>query len=402
MVSDFPFQSEMHKSAWLAGLLTLLARAAFDGPAPLFLVDANVRAAGKGMLLEVISRIVTGNPFPVVSYPSGSKDGEEELRKKITTILMYGDRLVLFDNLTGGFGDGTLDRCLTSTEWQDRQLGSNRQFRAPVDATFFATGNNVAVRADTARRICHVRLESPHERPEDRGDFKRLNLIRWVLDNRERLLSGALTILRGYHAAGRPDQGLKPWGSFESWSRLVRNAVVWCGLPDPGETRQVIQEQADETAQGLRLLIAAIELIDPDRNGLTAGEIVGAADGESSFCPENARAMLATSLDMLIAKRDSRKLGYRLRHLKRRVVDGRFLDLAGRSDTYANRWVVVPVAQFQQGEPCPPCPRSPSADGGHGAHEGHDSARAERNGVAANGQPGRTGELFREPGRLPD
>jgi hypothetical protein len=262
------------------------------------------------MLLEVISRVVTGNPFPVLSYPAGSKDGEEELRKKITTVLMYGDRLILLDNLTGGFGDGTLDRCLTSTEWQDRQLGSNRQFRGRMDVTFYATGNNVAVRADTARRICHIRLESPEERPEDRADFKRPHLVAWVMDNRPRLLRAALTILRAYHLAGRPDPGLKPWGSFESWSRLVRNAVAWCGLPDPGETRQVVQEQADETGRGLRQLLAALELIDPDRRGLTAAEIVGRAyDPDTRDSPE-VREMLVAAIEALVSRPDGRKLGY--------------------------------------------------------------------------------------------
>jgi hypothetical protein len=345
VVSDFPFAADMHKAAWLAGLLTPLARPAFEGPAPLFLVDANVRAAGKGMLLEVISRLVTGNPFPILSYPAGSKDGEEELRKKITTVLMYGDRMVLLDNLTGGFGDGTLDRCLTSTEWQDRQLGSNRQFRGPMDVTFYATGNNVVVRADTARRVCHVRLESPEERPEERGDFKRPHLISWVLDERERLLSAALTILRAYHLAGRPDLGLKPWGSFESWSRVVRSAVAWCGLPDPGETRQVVQEQADETGRGLRQLLVALELIDPDRRGLTAAEIVGRAYDEDARDSPEVREMLVAALEALISKPDGRRLGYRLRHLRKRVVDGRFLDLAGQEGG-VNRWVVRPSREF--------------------------------------------------------
>ena len=160
-VGDFPFASGMHKAAWLAALLTPLTRAAFDGPAPLFLVDANVRAAGKGLSLEVISRIVTGNPFPVISYPVNPKDCEEELRKKITTFLLYGERLALFDNLTGAFGDATLDRALTSNEWQDRRLGSNTQFRGPMSVTFYGTGNNVIIKADTARRIRHIRLESP-------------------------------------------------------------------------------------------------------------------------------------------------------------------------------------------------------------------------------------------------
>src|SRR5262249_12960756 len=74
VVGDVPFAAPMHTSAWLAALLTPLARPAFDGPAPLFLVDANVRAAGKGLCLEVVSRVVTGNPFPVISYPANAMD----------------------------------------------------------------------------------------------------------------------------------------------------------------------------------------------------------------------------------------------------------------------------------------------------------------------------------------
>ena len=202
VVGDVPFAYDMHRSAWIAALLTPLARPAFVGPAPLFLADANIRAAGKGLCLEVISSIVTGNPFPVISYPANQQDREEELRKKITTILMYGDRLALFDNLTGNLGDGTLDRALTCTEWQDRRLGSNTQFRGPLTVTFYATGNNVSIEGDTARRICHIRLESAHERPEERSDVKRPNLIRWVMENRERLLACVLTILKAYHLAG--------------------------------------------------------------------------------------------------------------------------------------------------------------------------------------------------------
>src|SRR5262249_21889905 len=47
VVADFPFERDIHRAAWLAALLTPLARFAFPGPAPLFLADANVRAAGK-------------------------------------------------------------------------------------------------------------------------------------------------------------------------------------------------------------------------------------------------------------------------------------------------------------------------------------------------------------------
>lgn len=362
-VADFPFQAEMHKSAWLSALLTPVARSAFDGPAPLFLADANVRAAGKGMLLEIISRILTRNPFPIISYPANRTDSEEELRKKITTFLLYGDRLALFDNLTGGFGDGTLDRALTGTEWQDRLLGGNRQYRGPLTVTFYATGNNVIIRADTARRICHIRLESPLERPEERSNFRRPHIIQWVVDNREALLCRALTILRAYYVAGRPDLKLKPWGSFEAWSRLVRNAIVWCGLADPGDTRAVIQEQADESLQGLRQLVVALDMIDPERNGLTAGEIVGAGfDAGSPHSPE-VREMLCTAINALVAKPDARKLGTKLRGLRRRVVDDRYIDLSGEDRRRVNRWAVFDLQSFA------------SKGRGHAPHAPHPPVR---------------------------
>jgi hypothetical protein len=86
VVADFPFERDVHRAAWLAALLTPLARFAFAGPAPLFLVDANVRAAGKGLLLDCISRIVTGERFTIATYTSD----EDELRKRITTLVLAG------------------------------------------------------------------------------------------------------------------------------------------------------------------------------------------------------------------------------------------------------------------------------------------------------------------------
>ncbi len=167
-----------------------------------------MRAAGKGLLLDCISRIVTGERFTVATYTAD----EDELRKRITSIVLAGDRLVMFDNLGGKFGNATLDAALTGTRWKDRLLGVNRMVAAPMYQTWYATGNNVAVAADTARRICHCRLESPLERPEERSDLRHRDRLGWVGANRGRLLAAALTILRGYCAAGRLDQRLPAWG----------------------------------------------------------------------------------------------------------------------------------------------------------------------------------------------
>ncbi len=116
---------------------------------------------------------------------------------------------------------------------------------------------HVVLLADTARRVCHIRLESPEENPENRSDLRHPNLEAYIRRRRGELLAAALTILVGYIRNGRPDQDLPAWGSFEGWSGLVRSAVVWAGLPDPAATRHELAEQADVTASHLGLLLDA-------------------------------------------------------------------------------------------------------------------------------------------------
>src|SRR5262249_51533648 len=157
---------------------------------------------------------------------------------------------------------------------KDRVLGANRMAEAPLYMTWYATGNNVAVAADTARRICHCRLEAPEERPEERQNFRHPNLLGWGGGNRAALLAAALTILRGYCAAGQPNQLLPAWGSFEGWSGLVRSAVVWIEMPDPGDTRLLLQEHADLGAESMSVILASWEKLDPARRGLTTAEVV--------------------------------------------------------------------------------------------------------------------------------
>src|SRR5262249_27707687 len=147
--------------------------------------------------------------------------------------------------------------------WKDRVLGVNRVYDGPLNVCWVATGNNVQLQADTARRCSHCRIETQVERPELQSGFKHPDLRKHVRANRGPLLSAALTILRGWYVAGCPQQGLKPWGSFEGWSGVVREAVVFAGLPDPGETRLALQTMADRDAQAVSLLIDALARMDP-------------------------------------------------------------------------------------------------------------------------------------------
>jgi hypothetical protein len=207
-IADFPFERPDHRAAWFAGLLTPLAWFGFDGPAPMCLIDGNVRGVGKGLLADVIALTLTGRRFPVMSYTAE----REELRKKITSLAMEGERLVLLDNLSSAVGNDVLDMALTADWWKDRVLGVNKVYDGPLHVAWFATGNNVQLHADTARRCSHCRLETPAERPELRADVRYPDLRAHVRAHRGTLLSAALTMLRAWYTAGRPKNGLPPRG----------------------------------------------------------------------------------------------------------------------------------------------------------------------------------------------
>lgn len=339
VVSDFRFESDEHKAAWLAGMLTPLARFAYAGPSPLFLIDANVRGAGKGLLAQTIGVIFLGREMPVSSYAHDS----EEMRKKITTIAIAGDRLILLDNLEGLFGNDSIDRALTSTIWKDRILGKSEQVELPLLPVWYATGNNVQVAADTTRRIIHIRLDVLEEHPEDRTGFRHPDLLAWIAQNRGRLLTHAITILAAFIRAGRPSQNLVPFGSFEGWSSIVREAVVWVGLPDPCLTRTRLVESADTTADALAQLVSAWKRYDVDLGGFVVAELLNTLYPTQNAPDDEASVAMRAALENLVncpagKKPSARLLGNRLRKFRRRVVDGVFLDTDATRGEQGMRW----------------------------------------------------------------
>jgi hypothetical protein len=320
LVCDFPFAGQEHRSAWLAALLTPLARFAFAGPAPMFLFDANTRGSGKTLLTDLVGEIVCGRSLPRMTCPRD----DEESRKRITALAIAGDPLILIDNIAGSLGSASLDAALTGTEWEDRRLGKSEMVRLPLMAVWFGTGNNVAIHADTSRRIVFVRLDSPEERPEERTNFLFPNLLDHVRANRPVYLADALTCLRGFIAAGRPKGSGDQFGSFEGWSRIVRDCICWLGLPDPVATRKELISRNDWSADTLAGLVNGLAEADPDGNGLTSAKIVELVEREN---PEH-ETLRAAVLDACGAGRkvDTRRLGNMLARFRGTVCDGRAID----------------------------------------------------------------------------
>ncbi len=351
LVADFPFAGDAHRTAWLAAAITPLARYAFAGPAPLNLFDKNVPGAGGSMLADIVGEIVSGRPMPRMSQAPN----DEEERKRITALALSGVDLVLIDNVAGAFGTPSLDAALTGEEWRDRGLGGLSLHCLPLAITFYATGNNVQLAGDIVRRCLHCRLESPEERPEERADFRYPDLRGHVRANRGRYVAALLTVLRAYTAAGRPAMNLAPWGSFEGWSKLVRAALVWCGLPDPGETRRALKAEADVAAAALGDLIDGWADVAKQFGGqcTVAQALKALADNNAASAGVNAshpvrfvqlRAALAELCPTPPGTLPTAKaVGNVLRRYRDRVVEGRALTVPKADSKTANVWAVRSV-----------------------------------------------------------
>ena len=229
VVRDFPFARDYHFSAWISAVLSLVCRATIAGCVPLHGITATTRGSGKTLLADTIALIGTGR---LAARWSQVFDEDEE-RKRMLALALDGDPLVCIDNISAPLGSGVLALALTGSSFKDRLLGVSETREAPLSAVFLCTGNNVQYVGDVARRVVPIAIDPIMERPEERTGFAHPSLLPWVHAERPRLTMAALTIVKAYFEAGCPAQGLTPFGSFEAWSDLIRQALVWAGGRTP-------------------------------------------------------------------------------------------------------------------------------------------------------------------------
>ncbi len=370
VVADFHFSGDEHRSAWLALVLTLTGRSMYAGDTPLFLIDANTRGAGKGLLADCAAMIATGRTLSRSPLPGD----DDEMRKTISSIAIAGMPAILFDNATGTLRFRSLDAALTcGGSWSDRVLGRSVKRTWPLRATWVITGNNLTLGSDLVRRTLHIRLVAEEEHPEDRQDFRRGDLLGWISQERSRLAGAALTILGAWHAAGRPAADLPAWGSFTGWSAIIRQTLVWLDLPDPAAGRAELRERADIDRDAIAALYRAMADLGP----MTARELVERAATHPGLAEALAELVPPGRGEDLPA---ARRVGYALRALRGRVVIGFRLE-ATQGHTATLRWRVAAtdrqaarnITSITSITSRPGGARAP--DGGDGGHGGDCSSR---------------------------
>lgn len=327
LLQGFSFEQDFDLSVAIGAILTALVRRSLE-TAPMLAFNAPKMGSGKSLLADAVALIATGHRVTAVTHT----DDPNEERKRLISVLIEGDPVVCIDNIEKPFESEALCCILTLPFFKDRQLGKNKMVSAPTCATFLATGNNLQVIGDLTRRVLPCTLDPQCERPYERT-FD-VHLPSYVLAHRGELVQAALTILRAYHVAGRPNQKLVPFGSFESWSDSVRSALVWCGMADPclGLSRW---EQTDTVRTNLAQVLEAWHAVFASAP-VTVAEVVARAE---------ASEVLKDVLLEVAAARDghsinTRSLGRWLMRYIKRIEGGYRLELAEGSGS-RNRYRVV-------------------------------------------------------------
>ena len=159
--------------------------------------------------------------------------GAEELEKRIASELIEGGPSLFLDNLNNmAVMSDLLASAITERPARVRLLGKSLMLPLNASAFVILNGNGLTVSEDLARRFVAIEFDPRTEDPEARP-FKS-DIRTEVMRRRKELLAALLTIWRW----GRIDTGIKlgrPLGSFEQWSKWVRDPLLDLGCQDPAE-----------------------------------------------------------------------------------------------------------------------------------------------------------------------
>ena len=279
LLSTFPFVAPQHTSVALACLLTAVIRRSLSA-APGFGFSAPTAGSGKSILVDMTSVLASGREAGVITQASST----EETEKRISSLLIDGSSMLALDNCDRPVDSNLLCQMLTQLLVRPRILGKSEAPEVPGSMLVALTGQNLVLVGDLTRRILTGRLDPAVERPELRQFTT--NPVAECKARRGELVVAALTVLRAYRVAGSPKQA-SPLGSFEDWSRTVRDALLWLGCADPVATLDEAREKDPRLASLDGVIGQWIMAFGPRR--ISGRELISAAIEMSPAIREGAR-----------------------------------------------------------------------------------------------------------------
>ena len=331
--NGFMTATPLDKGVLLAAVLTAVQRPVLP-TAPAFGLDAPVQGTGKTYLAQCLGALATGETPTVYPHTVGRDD--EEVRKRLTTVLASGARVLVWDNVLGAFDSVAMASLLTTEVFNDRILGKSEAVSIPSRILMLLTGNNLTLAGDMPRRVLKCRLDAQVANPASRKFDS--DPLEYIKKHRRELVQAALTLIKGYLQSndcmtGGAVQG-ESTASFEDWDYMIRQTVAWVAgtlnIDGYGDPAQALKDAIaiDPEAEALGEVLEGIEAVMGESWFYTKElyrRVTGGGGFDSYAHPENEELNDAL-MDMnggrpLTVKGLGRILSYRVD----RIVDGRKL-----------------------------------------------------------------------------
>jgi putative DNA primase/helicase len=338
LLEEFPFVDEASRSVAVSMLITPPARAAIGPAVPMHAITAPAPGTGKSYLCNLASFIASGKPCPVLSVDRSL----EETEKRLIGALLAGHPIISLDNIREILEGPILCHATEQPLIELRRLGSSALNEIPNTVTVFCNGNNLVIADDLARRTITAALDANIEDPETRAFAT--DPVTMVQNDRGAYVAAALTVVRAYLTAGRPDR-LTPLPSYRAWSDRVRSALVWLGRADPVETMTRARD-ADPVRQTRAAVFSAWAAELGINEARLVGELINAAEAYNTFTgtmqrPELQAALLAIAETRgQVGRINHERLGRWLSRNENTVGAG-FKLTVDRSDQRRPRWRLV-------------------------------------------------------------
>ena len=335
---DFPFESDADKAHAIALLLLGFVRPFIKGSTPLHLLVAPTPGTGKSLLADVLLTPAHGSNKGVVT----AANDDNEWRKRLSAQFREGRPVINIDNIKHPLDSGTLAAALTANTWEDRLLGSTEMIHVPVRCAWVATGNNVMLSSELARRTVLIRLDPKVETPEDREGFLIPNLPEWVRNHRGDLVWAALTLVNAWLQEGKPKPEVSPLGSFEEWSHTIGGILEIAGIDGFLKNRRELYAEADFEGQAWKAFVGAW------------WDQYSARTVKVSDLFEIANSIEGLPLGNGNEQARKTALGKRLASQRNRIIGGHRINRAGSGHGGSILWNILPVARPEFTPPTPP------------------------------------------------
>jgi hypothetical protein len=274
--------------------------------------------------------------------------GEEEMRKRLTAVLRSAPCLIVFDNVDTRITHASLAAAITADVWEDRELGRSTMLALPQRGVWAATGNNLSVGCDLARRCYWIRLDARRSQPWRRTTWRHANLLAWASDMRGPLLNATFTLYRSWLGAACPEAPSPAISSFGEWSRVIGGVLHHAGIEHFLENLDDLYGRLDDDAAEWAAFLAQMRLAFGDR-ALSAKEIDVFTKQDETPLPSRLAELLSRAAD---GKARQTRIGQSFKSVAGRRFDHTGLRIERAPDdphVKAARWIVHDDGSAQVG-----------------------------------------------------